>query len=72
VGHDGKQVGHDAGGARSCTALPEGFGTAAGWASLGLSGYDPSRPVTRLEAAVLLDSILDPFSRPIDFSGRLL
>ncbi len=53
--------------------MPEQVGhDAAGWASLGLSGYDPSRPVTRLEAAVLLDSVLDPFSRPVDFSGRLL
>ena len=53
-------------------SLPEDFGTADGWKSLCLSDYDPSRPVTRLEAAVLLDSLLDPFSRPVSFSGQLL
>ena len=53
-------------------SLPEDFGTADGWKSLCLSDYDPSRPVTRLEAAVLFDSLLDPFSRPVSFTGQLL
>ena len=53
-------------------SLPADFGTASLWTSLGLNDYDPSRPVTRLEAAVLLDTLLDPFSRPVSFSGHLL
>ena len=53
-------------------SLSADFGTTDGWNSLGLSDYDPSRPVTRLEAAVLLDSLLDPFSRPVSFTGELL
>ena len=53
-------------------SLPSDFGTAEGWKGLGLDDYDPSRPVTRLEAAVLIDSLLDPFSRPVSFTGQLL
>ena len=53
-------------------SLSSDFGTASCWKSLGLSDYDPSRPVTRLEAAVLFDSLLDPFFRPVSFSGELI
>lgn len=31
------------------------------WVELGLSGYDPDRPITRLEAAVVIDHLLAPF-----------
>ena len=30
------------------------------------------KPLTRLDAAILLDKYLDPFSRPVDFNGNLL
>ena len=52
--------------------LPATFGTAEAWTSLGLTDYDKSRPITRLEAAVLLDTFLSPFSRPVTLSGSLL
>ena len=29
------------------------------------------KPLTRLDAAILLDKYLDPFSRPVDFNGNL-
>ena len=54
------------------SSLPALFGTAEAWTSLGLTDYDKSRPITRLEAAVLLDTCLDPFSRPVTLSGSLL
>ncbi len=54
------------------TSLPATFGTAEAWTGLGLTDYDQSRPITRLEAAVLLDTCLSPFSRPITLSGSLL
>jgi hypothetical protein len=33
---------------------------------------NPSAEITRLEAAVLLDKYLDPFEKPVDFSGNLV
>lgn len=33
---------------------------------------DPSAVITRLEAAVLIDKYLDPFEKPVDFSGNLV
>ena len=45
-----------------------------GWStSLKLPGtYDPARPVTRRELAVLIDRYLKPFGVNVDFTGRLL
>lgn len=41
------------------------------WLSLGLSDYNSNRTVTRLEAAVVIDRLLDVFtSQKIDFEGR--
>lgn len=40
------------------------------WSSLGLSDFDASRPLTRLECAVVIDRFLDPFSVPVDIFGR--
>lgn len=40
------------------------------WPSLGLSDLDASRPLTRLECAVVIDRFLDPFSVPVDIFGR--
>lgn len=54
-------------------SLPGGFGTENWWESMGLVNYVPCRAITRLEAAVLIDSILHPFvSRGVDYSGFLL
>lgn len=35
------------------------------------TAFDPQRPVTRLEFAILLDRIVDPFSREVDYKGFL-
>ena len=43
------------------------------WRQAGLEDYDPSRPVTRLEAAVIIDAALDPFGRfEVDYDGELI
>ncbi len=42
------------------------------WNNIGLTDYDEDRIVTRLEAAVVMDSSFDPFSMfNIDFNGNL-
>ncbi len=51
-----------------------GFGTAAEpetlWTSLGLRNYDEKRIITRLEAAVVIDAVLDPFRMfEVDYTG---
>ena len=41
------------------------------WKSLGLDDYDEDRIVTRLEAAVVLDAVLDPFmTYDVDYDGN--
>jgi hypothetical protein len=41
------------------------------WTGLGLENYDPTRTITRLEAAVVIDSELDPFMRQdVDLDGN--
>ena len=41
------------------------------WSGLGLSDYNPARNVTRLEAAVVLDATIDPFSMlGVDCNGN--
>lgn len=43
------------------------------WREIGLSDYDKARPITRLEAAVVLDAALDPFFRfDVNFNGNLV
>ena len=42
------------------------------WNNIGLTDYDEDRIVTRLEAAVVMDSSFDPFSMfNVDFNGNL-
>ena len=42
------------------------------WESLGLKDYDPSRVMTRLEAAVVIDATFDPFWMfDVNYSGKL-
>lgn len=41
------------------------------WNELGLSNFDPSRVVTRLEAAVVMDAAFDPFGMfGVDYNGN--
>lgn len=41
------------------------------WESMGLSGYNSDRNITRLEAAVLVDALIDPFSmQDVDYNGN--
>jgi len=51
-----------------------GGGVAAGAerAAAGLlSGYDPARPLTRLECALLIDAVADPFhAAEVDIYGN--
>ena len=43
------------------------------WAQYGLEDYNPERPVTRLEAAVLIDSLFHPFENfKVDYEGNVL
>lgn len=42
------------------------------WETIGLTGYDPGRVVTRLEAAVIIDSAFDPFGMfEVDYDGNI-
>ena len=42
------------------------------WTSLGLKDYDPSRVMTRLEAAVTMNAAIDPFSMfAVDYNGNI-
>ena len=42
------------------------------WEKLGLENYDPQRPLTRLEAAVVIDSVVSPFGMfGVDYDGNL-
>jgi hypothetical protein len=44
---------------------------ASKWNSWGFQNFDPQRPVTRLELAVLLDTIIDPFKlKEVDHEGH--
>jgi hypothetical protein len=44
--------------------------TAERWAEWGLENFDPKREATRLECAVAIDNILDPFSREVTIGGE--
>ena len=41
------------------------------WTGLGLTGYDSVRNITRLEAAVVVDAVIDPFNMlGVDYNGN--
>ena len=41
------------------------------WSNLGLSDHNPGRNITRLEAAVVVDALIDPFSMMnVDYNGN--
>ena len=43
------------------------------WEKYGLGNYDAQRPVTRLEAAVLIDALFHPFENfKVDYEGKIL
>ena len=45
----------------------------AWWDGLGLSDYDEDRDVTRLEAAVVIDDLIDPFMMfGVDYYGNVM
>lgn len=52
---------------------PKTYTTDMVWESIGLDSYDPSRIATRLEGAVVIDALVDPFAyHEIDFDGHFL
>ena len=43
------------------------------WESIGLNAFDENRVITRLEAAVIIDSSIDPFLMfDVDFDGNII
>ena len=47
--------------------------TESWWETLGLTDYNPSRVMTRLEAAVIINAAIDPFSMfAVDYDGNVL
>lgn len=43
------------------------------WTSLGLTDYDENRPLTRLECAVVIDAVCDPFNKiQVDVNGNYI
>ena len=45
--------------------------SAEAWEALGLGDYNPERPLTRLECAVVIDDRLKPFDVAVDLNGNL-
>ena len=51
--------------------VPVSAQTSDWWTSLGLTNYDSDRNITRLEAAVVVDAIIDPFNMlGVDYNGN--
>lgn len=46
------------------------FEPEANWSKWGLKNYDANRPIKKYELAVMIDKILNPFSRKIDYNGN--
>ncbi|MCF1716359.1 FAD-dependent oxidoreductase [Flavihumibacter sp. RY-1] len=40
------------------------------WKKWGLQNFDPNRPITKKELAVLLDQLIKPFERPVNLKGE--
>lgn len=52
--------------------LPADMASDAWWSSQGLEDYDERRVITRLEAAVVIDAAVDPFSMfGVDYNGNV-
>ena len=53
--------------------VPVSGNASSWWENAGLSGYDPGRTITRLEAAVVIDKAIDPFSMfGVDWFGNVM
>lgn len=46
--------------------------TAEMWAEWGLENFDPSREATRLECAVAIDRVLNPFAKGVTINGEFI
>lgn len=46
--------------------------TSEQWAEWGLENFDPSREATRLECAVAIDNILNPFAKGVTINGEFI
>lgn len=58
---------------RPLTGVVPTTGESQWWESLGLADYVPSRNITRLEAAVIIDYVFEPFSLyDVDYDGKLI
>ncbi len=46
--------------------------TAEQWAEWGLENFDPQRDATRLECAVVIDKVLNPFAKGVTINGEFI
>ena len=46
--------------------------TAKQWAAWGLENFDPTRDATRLECAVVIDHVLNPFAKAVTLNGTFI
>lgn len=52
--------------------IEHGSVTAEQWAEWGLENFDPQRDVTRLECAVVIDKVLNPFAKGVTINGEFI
>ncbi len=52
--------------------IEHGSVTAEQWAEWGLENFDPQRDATRLECAVVIDKVLNPFAKGVTINGEFI
>jgi len=52
--------------------IEHGSVTAEQWAEWGLENFDPTRDATRLECAVVIDKVLNPFAKGVTINGDFI
>ena len=52
--------------------IDHGTVTAEQWAEWGLENFDPTRDATRLECAVVIDKVLNPFAKGVTINGDFI
>lgn len=52
--------------------IEHGSVTAEQWAEWGLENFDPQRDATRLECAVVIDRVLNPFAKGVTINGEFI
>ena len=52
--------------------IEHGSVTAEQWAEWGLEEFDPQRDATRLECAVVIDKVLNPFAKGVTINGEFI